>query len=142
MDIIINNALSIPERELVFTASRSRGPGGQHVNKVNSRMTLQFDVQASPSLTASQKIRIASSLATRMNANGVLRLDCQKHRMQSMNRSELIERFVDLISQALKPKRHRIATRISKGVKERRLDQKKRHGQVKKKRSFSIGMDE
>ena len=132
MDILISDSLSIPDRELVFTASRSRGPGGQHVNKVNSRMTLQFDIQASPNLSATQRSRIFSSLSTRINADGMLRLDCQKHRMQSMNRAELIERFVKLFRQALTPKRYRVATRISNAVKERRLDQKKRRGQIKK----------
>ncbi len=142
MDIFINDSLTIPERELRFTASRSCGPGGQHVNKVNSRLSLQFNVQESPSLTVMQKSRITSSLSTRITSSGILRLDCQKHRTQSMNRAELIARFVSYLKTALTPRRPRVATRISKAVKERRIDQKKRRGQIKKKRSSSLGMDE
>ena len=141
MDVIINKHLSIPERELVFTASRSGGPGGQHVNKVNSRLTLHFDVQGSSNLSTTQKSHILSSLANRVTARGIFRLDCQKHRMQSMNRAELIVRFSTLLRDALTPKRYRVATRISKSVKERRLDQKKRRGQVKKKRSLPKDVD-
>jgi len=142
MDLFINNHLSIPERELVFTASRSRGPGGQHVNKVNSRLTLHFDIQGSPSLTTTQRAKVYSSLATRINAKGIFRMDCQKHRMQSMNRTELMNRFVDYFREALVPKRFRVATRISKAVKERRLDQKKHQGRMKKSRSSVMGKDE
>ncbi len=141
MDVVIKNNLSIPERELVFVASRSGGPGGQHVNKVNSRLTLHFDVQGSSTLSATQKSHILSSLASRITADGIFRLGCQKHRMQSMNRAELIERFSLLLQDALTPRRYRVATRISKAVKERRLDQKKRRGQVKKKRSFPKDID-
>ena len=62
MDIHIKNSLSISERELTFTASRSRGPGGQHVNKVNSRLTLHFNVSECPALSSTQKKQISSSL--------------------------------------------------------------------------------
>ncbi len=141
MDIVIKENLTIPDRELVFTASRSRGPGGQHVNKVNSRLTLHFNVQESPNLAAFQKNYIFTALASRITATGVLRLDCQKHRTQSMNRAELIERFSNLLREALTPKRYRVATRVSKSVKERRLDQKKRRGQIKEKRSLPKDMD-
>ncbi|GJL54091.1 MAG: aminoacyl-tRNA hydrolase [Nitrospirales bacterium] len=142
MDIRINDRLSIPERELVFTASRSRGPGGQHVNKVNSRMTLHFDIQNSSYLTPTQKNVLCGSLATRVNANGIFRLDCQKHRMQSMNRAELLDRFASHIRTALLPKRFRVPTKISKAAQERRLEQKKRQGRIKKRRSPALGRDE
>ncbi|WP_447968194.1 alternative ribosome rescue aminoacyl-tRNA hydrolase ArfB [Nitrospira sp. M1] len=142
MDIRINDRLSIPERELVFTASRSGGPGGQHVNKVNSRMTLHFDIQNSSHLTRTQKNILWDSLSTRINATGIFRLDCQKHRMQSMNRAELIDRFATHLRTALLPKRFRVPTKISRAAKERRLDQKKRQGRIKKNRSPSLGRDD
>ncbi len=141
MDIHIKNNLSIPERELTFTASRSSGPGGQHVNKVNSRLTLHFNVPECPALSPTQKKLLFSSLASRITTDGIFRLDCQKHRMQSMNRAELIERFSSLLRGALTPKQFRVATRISKSVKNRRLEEKKRHGQIKKKRSTHNDMD-
>ena len=135
MEIVIHEKLSIPDRELVFTASRSGGPGGQHVNKVNSRVTLHFNLWSSPSLTDYQKNRIAVSLNTRLNREGVLQLHGQRYRTQSANRAELVERFALLLRDTLRLKRHRIKTKISKNVKERRIKEKKKRGQVKWTRS-------
>jgi ribosome-associated protein len=86
MMIEINRNLSIPEHELSFTTARSGGPGGQHVNKVSSRVTLWFNVAESPSLSAFQKRRIMSRLATRINQRGELRVVAQQHRSQIANR--------------------------------------------------------
>jgi ribosome-associated protein len=91
--IQITNTLFINDSELSFTASPSSGPGGQHVNKVSTRMTLWFNVSASPSLTAEQKQRILSRLATRISKEGVFRIISQKHRSQSANKDATIERF-------------------------------------------------
>ncbi|MCA9472936.1 MAG: aminoacyl-tRNA hydrolase [Nitrospirales bacterium] len=135
MNMMIKPGLLIPERALVFTASRSQGPGGQNVNKVNSRVTLHFDVVGSPFLSPAQKSRVLSVLGSRVNAEGMLRLACQKHRMQSMNRAELMDRFAHQLRQALAPKPHRVPTHASKAIKEQRLDQKKRRGQIKKNRT-------
>ena len=133
--IRINETLAIPEWELGFSASRSSGPGGQHVNKVNSRVTLEFDVEQSPSLGEQQKCRLASRLATRINRDGMLKLHAQKHRSQAANRAVLVERFAELLAEALKQQRRRRKTRPSAGAKRRRLKQKKRRSDVKKLRS-------
>ena len=135
MDMIIKKGLVIPEKALVFTASRSQGPGGQNVNKVNSRLTMHFNVRNSQYLSPAQKARLFLALKSRINVEGILRISCQQHRMQSMNRAELIDRFVALLREALMPKPHRVPTRASKAVKERRLNLKKRRGQIKKKRT-------
>jgi ribosome-associated protein len=92
----VTDTLSIPEEELRFKASRSSGPGGQNVNKLNTRMTLLFDVRNSPSLSQEQKESIQRRLATRINHEGVLRVVCQRHRTQAANRRGATQRFVEV----------------------------------------------
>ena len=140
--IAINENLSIPASELHFTASRSAGPGGQHVNKVSSRVTLHFSVVDSPSLTETQKRRITVKLRTRVNREGVLKLHCQRHRSQVANRRVLLERFADLVRGALKREKVRKATRPSEAAKERRLKEKKRRAQLKQRRSRRLDPDD
>src|SRR5262245_26618746 len=97
--------LAIPEHEVTFTASRSSGPGGQNVNKVSSRVTLTFDVSASTALSQEQKRRIVVRLATRINKEGILRIVSQKTRSQELNRSDALDRFSDLLRNALTEQR-------------------------------------
>ena len=75
--IQINRGVSIPDDEIHFTAARSSGPGGQHVNKVSSRVTLLFDLEKTDSLTEEEKRRVISRLSTRINRAGILRVVCQ-----------------------------------------------------------------
>jgi len=133
--IYINERVSIPEDELVFTASRSGGPGGQHVNKVSSRVTLRFDLDASPSLTDGQKHRVRHRLATRVSRDGVLRVVCRRHRSQLANRREAIERFSELLRSALQRPRRRRKTGVPAAAKRRRLEDKKHRGELKRRRS-------
>jgi len=121
--------------ELVFTYARSSGPGGQNVNKVQTRAMLQFDVAASPSLNDYQKRRIFTRLAGRINKEGVLRVISQRYRTQEANRRAAIERFHELIEEALHVQRPRRKTRVSKGAKRRRMDSKRRRGDLKRGRS-------
>jgi ribosome-associated protein len=130
----IDEELSIPLGELEFRASRASGPGGQHVNKVSSRVTLRFDVAASPTLSDPQKIRIAGMLRTRMTRRGVLQLHCQSSRSQTANRRELIERFADLLRDALRKLPTRRKTAPSRAVRRNRLKDKRRRGEVKQTR--------
>lgn len=132
--IEINNSLSIPDDELTFEFSRSSGPGGQNVNKVSTRATLLFDVASSPSLTEEQRSRILNRLQTRINKSGVLRVTSQKHRSQSANREAARERFAELIRTALQQIRPRRKTRVPKGVRERRLKEKKQRSMLKRQR--------
>ena len=139
--IPINDSLSIPEPELWYTTSRSGGPGGQHVNKVSSRVTLWFDVTNSPSLSDTQKQLILARLATRINRDGVLRVVSQQHRSQSANREAAVERFTSLLQTALvrTPPRHK--TRVPAAVKRRRLEDKKQRSQTKQQRSQRPPLD-
>jgi len=105
--------------ELSFTASRSSGPGGQNVNKVNTRVTLWFDVLNSPSLSGHQKELIWNRLPTRINKEGVLRIVSQKHRTQAANRDTAIERLALLLRESLQEALPRRETKIPKASKER-----------------------
>jgi ribosome-associated protein len=127
---IINGLLS----ELSFRASRSSGAGGQHVNKVSSRVELRFDVADSSWLTDAQKIRIQEKLASRITGQGELIVVSEKSRSQHQNKEDCIERFLELLNQALKPEKKRIPTRPSKASRFKRLEKKKQHSLKKDKR--------
>lgn len=131
----INRRLQIPEGELRFTASRGGGPGGQHVNKVASRVTLSFDVDNSPSLDESDRERIRRKLANRISNEGVLSLSSHSSRSQAANRAELVDRFAGLIAEALRRSRPRRKTRPSRASRRRRLDSKRKRGDVKRGRA-------
>lgn len=133
--ITIKDDLAIPENEVTFTASASSGPGGQHVNKTSTRITLWFDVVNSPSLTTGQKILISERLATRINRNGVMRISAQRHRSQAANREQTIERFAQLISHALEEAPERRKTRVPAKEKKRRIEGKKRQSRKKRLRT-------
>ncbi|MGB6367147.1 MAG: alternative ribosome rescue aminoacyl-tRNA hydrolase ArfB [Thermoanaerobaculia bacterium] len=137
-DLRITSDLTIPSAELRFETSRSSGPGGQNVNKVESRVAILFDVDSSPTLTTDQKELIRSHLATRMSKKGILRVVAQKHRTQAANRKEVVGRFVQLLEEALEPEATRRATAVPQGTRRRRLDDKKRRGQLKKRRRDPI----
>jgi len=134
MPIVINASTSIPDAEVQFSAARSTGPGGQNVNKVNSRAILEFDLDHSSAFTSYQKRRIVGALAQRINKQGILRMQAQRHRSQAANRAELIDRFVELLQKALQPMKYRVPTRVPTRVRERRLEGKKQRTQTKRTR--------
>lgn len=133
--IRIREDLEIPTNELKFTASGAGGPGGQHVNKTSTRITLWFDVKNSPSLTEDQKKQIKESLPTRINKNGLLRVSARRHRSQAANRQQAVERFALLIADALEQSPGRKKTRMPKSAKKRRIEEKKHTGRKKQWRS-------
>ena len=129
--IKINEKTVIPEDELIYKAYRSGGPGGQNVNKVNTRVTVLFDVANTDSLTGEQKQRILSHLATRTSKDGVLRVVSQKHRTQKANRVAATERLVELLKESLEVKPVRKKTKVPYRKKQLRLENKKRRSIVK-----------
>jgi ribosome-associated protein len=140
--IKITDHILIPEEELRFTASLSSGPGGQNVNKVSSRVTLWFDVVNSPSLSPEQKELIMSRLESRIGKDGLLRVISQQTRSQVENKELAIERFAELLRDALKQVPIRKKTRVSKGAKLRRLEEKKQQSMLKKERSKRVPVED
>lgn len=122
-----NQSSYIPDfsSEFVFQASRSSGPGGQNVNKVNSRVELRFDVKGSAILNDFQKAILLSRLANRMTAEGVLILTSQEERSQLKNKEAVVNRFYQLLREALKPVRKRRKTHPTRASVEKRLQNKK-----------------
>jgi ribosome-associated protein len=133
--IHITQGLSIPEDEISMSASRSGGPGGQNVNKVSTKVTLNFDLNASKSLSEEQKVIIAAKLPTRISKEGILQIISQRTRSQELNRADAIERFSELLRRALTPQRPRVKTRVPSGAKQQRLLEKKKRSVTKQTRS-------
>ena len=112
-------------RELQFRAVRSGGAGGQNVNKVSSKVVLQFDVCHSKALSKEEKSLVKNKLASRMNSNHILTLQCDEDRSQMRNKEIVIDRFLDMISKSLVVPKTRKATKVPKSVIEKRLKEKK-----------------
>jgi ribosome-associated protein len=127
--------MDIDGEYLRFQASRSGGPGGQNVNKVNTRVTVYFDLAAYPLFSDAQKRRIREKLATRTNSQGIIRVTSQRFRTQLANRKAAAKRLMELLEGALKRPRIRIRTGVPRGTREQRLEHKKRRGQLKQLRS-------
>lgn len=118
--------------ELVFTVSRSSGPGGQHVNKTNSKVTISFDLMNSKALPADEKEQLLSSLKNRMTPGGFLILSSQEYRSQHQNKAEVIQKFEALISKGLAKKKKRKKTKPTRSSVLSRLESKKRQSEKKK----------
>lgn len=132
--IPINRRYALPRSELRFRATRSGGPGGQHVNTAATRIQLSWDVAGSPSLSERRRQILLSRLATRLDQHGVLRLTVDTHRSQHRNREEAVERLASMLADALRPRKKRKPTRPPRAAKEKRLREKKHRGEVKRLR--------
>lgn len=125
----------IPSSELIFSTSRSSGPGGQNVNKVNTRVELRFNVKGSRFLSESEKSKITDRLRNRVNLEGELIIASQSERTQLMNKKKAEERFFKLLAAALSEKRKRKATKPTLASREERIESKKKRGKIKKLRN-------
>jgi ribosome-associated protein len=139
--IAIDEHLSIPDEEVTFATSRSGGPGGQNVNKLETRVTLRFDLAGSSVLAGEQKARLRERLATRITRDGVLQISSQRHRTQGANREAAVERFAELLRENLREEPPRRKTRPTRAAKARRLDEKRRQSRRKRERSPGIPAD-
>lgn len=127
---ILNHALL--GKEVEFTTSRSSGPGGQNVNKVNTKVTLRFDIPNSVILTDEEKAVLQGKLATRLTTEGVLVLNSQDKRSQIQNKEAAISKLEQLLHKAFIKKKARKATKPSKGAVQERITDKKQRGEKKK----------
>ncbi len=125
----------IHEDDLTVVVSRSSGPGGQNVNKVNTRVMLYFDIAQCTGFSEPEKRRILSQLRTRCDKQGVLRVVSQRHRTQGANRQAAYDRLVELIEAALDRPKPRVPTRPTRSSQKRRLEQKQQRSQLKRQRS-------
>jgi len=128
--IRLSNTLFIPEYELVFSAIRAQGPGGQHVNKTSSAVQLRFDIRHS-SLPTQVKQQLLKYPDSRISREGVVIIKAQTHRSQSMNRDEAVERLKNLLEKALHKKKTRRSTRPTRSSVKKRLEAKQQRGKLK-----------
>jgi ribosome-associated protein len=133
-DIVVNAALTIPASEVSFRFSRSGGPGGQNVNKVSSRVEVEFDIMNSQVLNDTQRRRLLQRLSSRLDNNGILRVQVDDSRSQWQNRQIALKRLAELLSNALKVQKRRLPTRRPAAANSRRLEAKKRRGEIKRGR--------
>ncbi|MBI5835750.1 MAG: aminoacyl-tRNA hydrolase [Candidatus Eisenbacteria bacterium] len=124
----------LPMAEVELRTSRSGGPGGQHVNKVETRVEARWNVDSSPALADAERARVRARLAHRIHADGTLRAVSSRHRSQSANREAACRRLAELVADALRPRKSRRPTRPTRASKERRLEEKRRASERKRER--------
>lgn len=133
-DLIVNSTVRIPSAEIRFRFARSGGPGGQNVNKVESRAELLFDVRRSVSFSETQRHRVLAALRHRLDTDGVLHVVVQDSRSQWQNRERAVQRLGELLRAALTPRKKRVPTRRSAGSNEERITEKRKRGERKRDR--------
>jgi len=132
--LVVTPQLSIPFSELDYSASRSGGPGGQHVNTSSTRIEVWWDVAGSPTLTPEQRAQLLERLRTKLDSTGRLRLVSSGSRSQLRNREDVTERLRSVVASALTVRKKRKPTRPSRASKAARLEAKRRRAMTKERR--------
>jgi len=136
--IDIYPGVTVSEHELSFSFDRSSGPGGQNVNKVNTRVTLHFNVLGSTSLSSMQKTLICNSLSSRIGQDGFLRIHSSKERTQLANRRAAVGRFIELVSFSFQQPKPRKPTSVPVSAQRKRLDAKSQRSDIKQIRRQKV----
>lgn len=135
--IEIRPDIKLDEDELQFIFVRAAGPGGQNVNKVATSVQLRFDVSHSRSVPEEIKPRLIQLGGSRMTDDGVLVIEARRYRTQDQNRTDAVQRLITLVQKAAKPELPRFATRPTRSSQQKRVDSKKKRGEVKRNRKPS-----
>ncbi len=140
-DLFVNNIITIPDHELEITTSRAGGPGGQHVNKTDTRITVRWNINSTQVLTDMQKAHLREKLHNRINSDGDLIVHNSESRSQLHNKKNALNRLAQEIRDALYIAKKRIATKIPKTLKEARLKTKSHRSTIKKTRGKIVKED-
>ena len=140
--LVVNSQIQIPGAEFTLSFARSAGPGGQNVNKVNSKAILRWKVVATTQLPEAAKARFLERFSSRINQEGELVLSSDTHREQARNVGVCYEKLRQLILAVLVAPRPRIKTRPSRGSNERRLQKKQHNSQRKQNRRYRPGSED
>lgn len=133
-DLVIDGRLTIPAAELAFAASRSSGPGGQHVNTTDTRIQVRWNIRDSAALGETRRARLLAALASRLTGDGEIVIACDTHRSQRRNKEEAVQRLAALVRKALVVPKTRRPSTPSAAARLKRLQEKKKQAQTKKGR--------